>query len=103
MEIHAQNIAAKVGLNPATIIAIIEAILAAAGPIIQQICPAPPAPAEIFGRTDTAWGQFAILRGLRSSGFGLFHPKHAALRAAITEESKSVSAEDAAVMMAMVG
>lgn len=101
METHAQNISEKSGFDVTTIIAVIEAILTALGPILANCGkPVPPAK-EALGMGDSFAGTLAIYRGLRANDIRPLSREGRQLHAALVAEGKTLDDGEAATFMAL--
>ncbi len=101
METHAQNIAGKSGFDVTTIIAVIEAILTALGPILANCGkPVPPAK-EALAQGDSFAGTLAIYRGMRANDIRPLSREGRLLHAALIEEGKTLDDDEAKTFMAL--
>ena len=101
METHAQNIATKTGFDVMTIFAILEAIMSALKPIIENCGqPVPPAK-EAMAKADGPTGRLAIIRGLRENGIRVLSQNGRALHRAIVDEAQLVDDDTASQIMAL--
>lgn len=101
METAAQNVAAKVGIDVPTVLAIIEAVLAALGPILANCGkPVPPAQ-EALAKADGFIGSMAINRGLRANDIRPLSREGRAIHAELVAEAKAADLETAEAFMAL--
>ena len=93
METNVNNVAAKTGLDPATILALIIAIGEIVVKFIGDCQQPPPTTSEILAESSTFRGRFVILKAMRQEGIPLL--KRKAVHDALVAEVPAVTWEDA--------
>ncbi len=93
---YADAAAGKAAIDPATIIAIIQAILT----MVSQFCPKPPTPAQVKGEAGQDY-DFVENLAIRQQGIAPRLAKGRAIKAAIAEQRAAMSDADAEAVAAL--
>ncbi len=92
---HSDAVAANAGIDPATILAIIQAIFT----MVAQFCPKPPTPAQVKSEAGPDY-DFVENLAIRQQGIAPRLAKGRAIKAAIATQRAAMSEADAAVFAA---